>query len=133
MMYLLDTNTCIFLMKGNAVVLERFLDNKESGIAISSITAAELYYGVYNSQHAEKNNANLLNFLIGVAILDFDSAAAIEYGRIRAVLRKKGTPIGQMDMLIVAHAKSRNFILVSDNVREFEHVEGLQIENWLEC
>jgi len=119
-------------MKGNADVLKRFLANRESGVAISSITVAELYYGVFNSQHAEKNNANLINFFIGLDILDFDSVAAIEYGRIRAVLRKKGTPIGHMDLMIAAHAKSRGFILVTDNVREFERVEGMQIENWLE-
>ena len=132
MKYLLDTNTCIFLMKGNAAVVDHFLNSRESGIAISSITAAELYYGVFNSQNVEKNNANLLNFFIGISILDFDSAAAIEYGRIRAALRKLGTPIGQMDMLIAAQAKSKGYTLITDNICEFERIEGLQIENWLE-
>ena len=131
MRYLLDTNTCIFLMKGNDTVLKRFIASRKHGIAISSITVAELYYGVFNSQHAEKNSVNLINFFIGLDILDFDSIAAIEYGKIRAHLRKKGTLIGQMDMLIAAHAKSRNLTLVTDNVSEFERVEELRYENWL--
>jgi len=131
MRYLLDTNTCIFLMKGNAEILERYLATRKYGIAISSITVAELYYGVFNSTYAEKNNTNLINFLIGLDNLEFDSAAAVEYGRIRALLRKKGTPIGQMDMLIAAHAKAKDLILITDNVSEFERVEGLQFENWL--
>jgi len=131
MKYLLDTNACIFLMKGNADILERYIANKDSGLAISSITVAELYYGVFNSMHQERNSANLTNFLIGLNLLEFDSGAAVEYGRIRALLRKKGTPIGQMDMLIAAQAKSRDMVLVTDNVSEFERVEGLQLENWL--
>jgi tRNA(fMet)-specific endonuclease VapC len=79
----------------------------------------------------EKNGANLSKFFIGLEILDFDSGAAIEYGRIRATLRKKGTPIGQMDMLIAAHAKSKGLTLVTNNVSEFERVDGLKLEDWL--
>ena len=131
MRYLLDTNSCIYLMKGNATILERYMQCRDYGLAISSITVAELYYGVYNSNFPEKNAANLTNFFIGLGILEFDSAAAVEYGRIRAVLRKNGTPIGPMDMLISAHVKSKGLILVTSNVSEFSRVEGLQIENWL--
>ena len=131
MRYLLDTNTCIFLMKNNAGVLEQYFAFKESGIAISSITVAELYYGVFNSVHKDRNNINLANFLLGLNILDFDSSAAVEYGRIHSVLRKKGELIGQMDMLIAAHAKSRDLILVTNNTREFERIDSLQIEDWL--
>jgi tRNA(fMet)-specific endonuclease VapC len=131
MRYLLDTNTCIYLMKNNPAVLENFLTRRGQGLAISSITAAEMYYGVFNSEYPEKNGVNLTNFFIGLYILDFDSGAAVEYGRIRAALRKKGAPIGQMDMLIAAHAKSKNLILVTSNTGEFERVDGLQIENWM--
>jgi len=131
MKYMLDTNMCIFLMKGNADVLSQFMQNKDSGVTLSSITVAELYYGVFNSTNIEKNNTNLANFFIGLKILDFDSGASMEYGQICANLRKKGTPISQMDMLIAAHAKSRNLTLVTNNTREFERVEDLQLEDWL--
>jgi len=131
MKYLLDTNACIFLMKGNTEVLKHFLTKKEFGIAISTITVAELYYGIFNSEHMEKNSANLINFFIGINILDFDSSSAMEYGRIRADLRKKGTPISQMDMLIAAHAKSKGLTVVTNNINEFERITDLQIEDWL--
>ena len=131
MKYLLDTNSCVFLMKNIASVVERYKACKESGIVISSITAAELYYGVFNSEAPNKNGVNLAKFLIGVGVLEFDSAAAMEYGRIRSILRKRGKPIGPMDMLIVAHAKSKGLVIVTDNTREFERVDGLEIENWL--
>jgi len=131
MKYLLDTNACIFLMKGNPEILNHFLEKKNLGIAISTITVAELYYGVFNSEHKEKNSTNLINFFIGLNLLDFDSGSAMEYGRIRADLRKKGTPISQMDMLIAAHAKSKNLTLITNNTSEFERVEDLQIEDWL--
>jgi len=119
-------------MKGNTNVLTHYLENKKSGIAISSITVAELYYGVFNSLHIEKNGANLTNFLIGLTILDFDSSAAMEHGRICTALRKKGTPIGQIDMLIAAHAKSKELILVTNNTGEFKRIEKLQLEDWLD-
>ena len=131
MKYLLDTNACIFLMKGNTEVLKHFLTKKEFGIAISTITVAELYYGIFNSEHMEKNSANLINFFIGVNILDFDSGSAVEYGRIRADLRRKGTPISQMDMLIAAHAKSKGLTVVTNNINEYERITDLQIEDWL--
>ena len=131
MKYLLDTNMCIYLMKGNADILQRFLANRASGIGVSSISVAELYYGVFNSEYPDRNSLNLANFLIGLELLEFDSGAAVEYGRIRARLRKKGTPIGQMDMLIAAHAKSEDLILVTKNTGEFNRVEDLQLENWL--
>ena len=131
MKYLLDTNACIFLMKGNTEVLKHFLNKKEFGIAISTITVAELYYGIFNSIQIERNSANLINFFIGINILDFDSSSAMEYGRIRADLRKKGTPISQPDMLIAAHAKSKNLIVVTNNIKEFERITDLQIEDWL--
>ena len=130
MKYLLDTNTCIFLMKNITSVVECYMANRPSGIAISVVTAAELHYGVFNSSHPEKNGANLANFFIGLQQLDFDGVAAVEYGRICAFLRKQGTPIGPMDMLIAAHAKSAGLTLVTNNTREFSRVPGLQLDDW---
>jgi len=97
------------------------------------MTVAELYYGVYNSSYPEKNGASLANFLIGLEVIDFDSAASMEYGRIRAALRRQGTPIGPLDMLIAAHAKAKGMVAVTDNVREFERVKGLEVENWADA
>jgi len=118
-------------MKNNPSVVNNYKKNKKKGIAISSITVAELYFGVYNSTNTIKNSENLSKFLIGVEILEYDNVAAIEYGRLRAILWKKGMPIGPLDMLIAAHAKSRNLVIVTNNVREFKRIEDLTIEDWL--
>ena len=130
MRYMLDTNTCVFLMKNMPVAVENYMLKKHMGLAISVITAAELYYGVFNSTYPEKNGTNLANFLLGMETIEFDDIAAMEYGRIRASLQKKGTLIGPMDMLIAAHALAYNLTLVTDNIREFERVDGLMVENW---
>jgi len=128
---MLDTNICIFLMKCVPEVIAAFAAKQESGIVISAVTLAELEYGVCNSNAYEKNRNRLINFLTIVDVLDFDGSAAVVYGGICADLRRKGTPIGQMDMLIAAHAKSKGLIVVTNNVKEFERVDGLVLENWV--
>ncbi len=132
MRYMLDTNMCIYAQKKNPSVLAKIKDNRESGIAISSITLSELVYGVKASAAVEKNTIALMKFLTIVDVLNFDTNAAYEYGDICADLRRKGTPIGNMDMLISAHARSEKLIVVTHNTREFERVEGLQLEDWYE-
>ena len=132
MKYMLDTNMCIYAQKNIPQVIEKMKNNFQYGVAISSITLAELEFGVQASANVEKNTIALYKFLSIVEILDFDSSAATEDGKIRADLKKKGTPIGNMDMLIAAHAKSENLIVVTHNTREFERVEGLQLEDWFE-
>lgn len=132
MKYMLDTNMCIYAQKNSPQVIAKIQDNFQYGIAISAITLAELQYGVQASANIEKNAVALYRFLSIVEVLDFDSGAAMEYGKIRADLRKKGTPIGNMDMLIAAHAKSEKLIVVTHNTREFERVEGLKLEDWFE-
>lgn len=132
MKYMLDTNMCIYAQKQNPNVLAKIHENYQEGLAISSITLAELEYGVQASVNPEKNMIALLKFLTIVEILPFESSAAFEYGKIRADLRRKGTPIGNMDMLIAAHAKAENLIVVTHNTREFERVENLQLDDWYE-
>ncbi|MDE6036369.1 MAG: type II toxin-antitoxin system VapC family toxin [Ruminococcus sp.] len=132
MKYMLDTNMCIYAQKNNPNVIARIKENFQQGLAISSITLAELEYGVQASVNVEKNTVALLKFLSIVEILPFDGDASVEYGKICADLRRKGTPIGTMDMLISAHAKSENLIVVTHNTREFKRVEGLQLEDWFE-
>ena len=130
MKYMLDTNMCIYAQKNNESILTKIKDNYEDGLAISSITLAELEYGVQNSSNPEKNTVALLKFLTIVDVLPFDSGAAEQYGSISADLKRKGTPIGPMDTLIAAHAKSEELTIVTHNVREFERVIGLKIEDW---
>lgn len=130
MKYMLDTNMCIYAQKNNPNVIAKIKQNFQQGLAISSITLAELEYGVQASANIEKNTVSLMKFLSIVDVIPFDSGAAVEYGKICADLRKKGTPIGTMDMLISAHAKSENLIVVTHNTREFERIEGLQLEDW---
>ena len=131
MRYLLDTNMCIYLInKRPQRVIEKFNTCSVGEIGVSSITVAELEYGVEKSQHQAKNQRALEQFLTPLVIADFDAKAAIAYGRIRAALEAQGTPIGSLDTLIAAHATSLDVKLVTNNTREFSRVEGLVIENW---
>lgn len=132
MNYLLDTNTCIYIIKRKPISVFEKLNALAIGtIAISSITVAELEYGVKNSAYVEKNRHALLDFLSPMTILDFDYPADVEYGNIRKELETKGTPIGSMDLLIAAHAKSQNLVLVTNNEREFVRIKDLNIQNWV--
>jgi len=131
MRVMLDTNICIFAINKNAAVRACFVAEYPFGIAISAITEAELWFGVENSAKPEKNAETLRVFLTTVETLPFDTLAAAEYGRIRAGLKSAGTPIGERDTLIAAHAKSLGLKLVTNNTREFKRVEGLVLEDWL--
>ena len=131
MKYMLDTNTCIFIMKHTPGAVARFRSALSDGVAISSITLAELEFGVYNSKAYERNRDALLAFSTLVEILPFDNPASSEYGRIRAALERVGTPIGALDTLIAAHAKSLDITLVTNNTREFSRIDALKIEDWV--
>ena len=132
MKYLLDTSTCIYIInKKPPPAVARVRSKQPEDVAVSTITVAELEYGVYRSQNTDQNRIALLEFLVPLAILDFDQSAAAVYGSIRASLESRGTPIGPMDLLIAAQAMSQGLILVTNNEREFGRVEGLGIENWI--
>ena len=131
MRYMLDTNICIYTIKHKPPkVIQRFLSHDPSELCISSITYAELMHGVEKSMAAERNRIAITMFLSLISVLNFDTYAAEEYGKIRADLERKGTPIGPMDILIAAHAKAEDLILVTNNTREFERVEDLEVEDW---
>ena len=132
MKFLLDTNICIYIIKQKPPkVLQRFNTYQVGDIGVSSITVAELEFGVQKSQFPEQNQQALTQFLLPLTIADFDRAAAIIYGDIRAKLEKQGTPIGSLDTLIAAHALSLQVTLVTNNVEEFSRVSKLQLANWV--
>lgn len=131
MKYMLDTNICIYVIKEKPEsVIRKFLKNNPEEMCISSITYAELLYGVEKSKAIQKNRIALSLFLSPIKILEFNDYAAQEYGQIRADLEQKGMPIGSMDMLISGHAKAEDLILVTNNTKEFQRVAGLKLENW---
>ena len=131
MIYLLDTNICIYIInKKPPAVVKRIQTKLPEQIAISSITLSELEYGIVRSRYPDRNRIALLEFLIPFMILDFDQMASVVYGWIRSFLESKGKPIGPMDLLLAAQAKSRNMILVTNNEKEFNRIDGLQTENW---
>ncbi|WP_226992341.1 type II toxin-antitoxin system tRNA(fMet)-specific endonuclease VapC [Desulfatibacillum aliphaticivorans] len=128
---MLDTNICIYLIKRKpAAVVDRLRALSMSDVGISSITLAELEYGVAKSVRPEQNRDALTGFLAPLEIEGFGGQAAACYGALRAGLEKIGKPIGAMDTLIAAHALSLSAILVTNNTREFERVPGLVVENW---
>ena len=132
MRYMLDTNICIYVIKPKPETVFRKLQNiNPEDVCISSVTYAELVHGVEKSAAVEKNRLALSMLLANMEILDFDVDAADCYGKIRAALEKKGTPIGPLDMMIAAHAQSLGYTVVTNNVNEFSRVSALQIENWV--
>ena len=129
--YLLDTNICIYIINAKPLaVLERFKLEAIGSIAISSISAAELAYGVAKSG-SNKNRAALEMFLAPLAVVPFDENAIWQCGQLRTDLEKRGHPIGPMDTMIAAHSLAINTTLVTNNTREFARVEGLRLENWV--
>ena len=130
MKYLLDTDICVYVINERPRrTLERFMKQEVGEIGISSVTAAELAFGVTKSG-SQRNRRALEAFLLPLKIADFDLAAAFSYGEVRTFLEGNGQVIGPLDMLIAAHAKSLGATLVTNNLREFKRVPGLAVENW---
>lgn len=131
MIFLLDTNICIYIIKRKPIdVLIRFNQTRISQIGISSITLSELFYGVSKSSKPEQNHIALMQFVAPLEILPYSDEAAQYYGNLRAHLEKQSTTIGSLDMLIAAHALSLACTLVTNNEKEFMRVPGLKLENW---
>ncbi|MEM7344974.1 MAG: type II toxin-antitoxin system VapC family toxin, partial [Chloroflexota bacterium] len=133
MKYLLDTNICIYIIKRKPrAVLQKFDRVSVGDIAVSTITVAELQFGVEKSQKPDQNQRALEQFLIPLALVDFDTHAAMTYGKIRANLQKQGNPIGSLDMLIAAHALSLGLTVVTNNTKEFSRIPNLDVVNWVD-
>ncbi len=131
MRYMLDTSACIALIKRKpAAAILRFAALMPGDVGVSSITLAELRYGVAKSAAVLKNAEALAEFLVPLEIAAFGTDAADAYGRIRAGLEKAGTPIGPLDTQIGSHALSLGAVLVTNNVREFRRIPGLKVEDW---
>lgn len=129
---MLDTNICIYIIKNKPQsVKKKFQEFNIGDLCISSISVSELMYGAFKSQFVEKNLKAIESFLMPFEIVDYDYMASIEYGKIRADLEKKGRIIGNMDMQIAGHALALDMMLVTNNTKEFERVEGLIVDNWV--
>ena len=132
MKYLLDTNICIYIIKKRPInIVNKFKTLSIGDIGISSITLAELSYGVEKSQYRNQNQEALYEFTLPLEVLHFDEKAAFHYGIIRTNLEKRGLPIGALDLMIAAHAQSLNLTLVTNNTKEFTRIKELSIENWI--
>ncbi len=130
--YLLDTNICIYLIKTRpASVMDRFRQHSPEDVAVSTITCFELAYGAKKSQHPKRSEDALAKLMMTLGLVELDRFAAEEAADIRARLEKAGSPIGPYDLLIAGIARSRQMVLVTNNTREFEKINGLQIENWV--
>lgn len=129
---MLDTNICIYLIKGRpSSVRARFEQYPLGDIGVSVITACELAYGVAKSGSA-RNRAALETFLLPLEIASFEDALMWRYAELRSHLQRAGTPVGALDTQIAAHALHLGCTLVTNNIREFERVPGLMLENWAE-
>jgi tRNA(fMet)-specific endonuclease VapC len=129
--YLLDTNIVIYTMKNRPVEVKKAFNTHEGQLAISAVTLMELLYGAEKSKDPAKNTRTIETFAARLIVLDYDTAAAQHTGQIRAELAKNGQPIGPYDQMIAGHARSLGLILISNNVREFERVLGLRLDNWV--
>ena len=131
MKYLVDTNILIYLMNSKSVKLQnKFTKKNIEQFCVSSITVAELIYGAKKSKNIDKNIDAAIKVLSPLTILDFTGLDAFEYGDIRADLELKGKIIGGNDLLIAAQARRQNLIVLTANVKEYERVQGLKLENW---
>ena len=132
MKYLIDTNICIYIMNNHPPeVLEKFKHIDVGEVGISSISVSELHYGACKSKKIEQNIKRLEEFLYPFEILTYDENASREYGKVRSQLEKKGQIIGPLDMLIAAHAISRELTIITNNSKEFRRIRSLKVENWV--
>lgn len=131
MKLLLDTDVCIAIMNRNERTRPHLEQHAPSALRMSAITLAELRFGIAKSTQPKRAVANLNALLSKVGVVPFDEAATTRYGDLRALLERRGSPIGPLDTLIAAHALSLRWMLATHNVREFRRVPGLAVADWL--
>ena len=129
--YMLDTNIAIYVIRRRPPEVLATFNQHADQLCISSITLAELIHGVEKSARPDHNLRQVEDFISRLTVLEYGNKASAHYGNIRAVLERKGTPIGVNDLHIAGHARSEGITLVTNNMKEFERVEGLRLENWV--
>lgn len=129
--FMLDTNICIFTIKNRPEQVRAAFKRHHGQLSISTITLMELIYGAEKSSHPERNLADVEGFAARLEVLSYDRHAAAHSGQLRAELARIGKPIGPYDQMIAGHARSQGLILVTNNLREFERVPGLRVEDWV--
>lgn len=134
MRYMLDTNTLVYVLNArphHQAVIERFRRENPRDMVVSSITLAELQFGIEKSGRRDATRQTLRRVLEALNVIPFEEKAAERYGTVRALLEAGGQPIGPLDTLIAAHAMSLDLTLVTHNTREFSRVPGLRVDNWV--
>ncbi len=129
--YLLDTNIVIYVLKRRPIEVLQIFNQHAQHMAISAITLAELLHGAEKSEKPTQNLAVIEDFCSRLDVLPYSAKAAQHYGMIRASLEKIGEPIGVNDLHIAAHARAEGLVLVTNNLKEFNKVPALQLENWV--
>jgi tRNA(fMet)-specific endonuclease VapC len=132
--YCLDTDMCIYLLNGHPRVKIRVAEVGGTALAVAILTVGELYFGAYNSRRVEANVARVRAFLSppGPQVLFIDEPAAEEFGRFKALLRRAGRPIGDIDLFIAGVPMSHGLTVVTNNTEHFARIPDLPLENWLE-
>ena len=130
MKYLLDTDICIYWLKGRNTVRANLNRVDWSEIAICVITVTELYFGAYNSNKIEQNLRTAENFIQSITVLPLSNDTLKKFGQLKSQLRKAGTPIADFDLLIASVAIIENLILVTNNTRHYQRITGLNLDNW---
>jgi len=130
--YLLDTNTLIYTINNRPTAVRQQFEKHQEEMGISTVSLMELYFGAEKSQQLQRNLKDIEGMAARLTVLDYDIAAARHTGEIRSNLKSIGNEIGPYDAMIAGHARSRGFVLVTNNEKEFSRVDGLRITNWVE-
>jgi tRNA(fMet)-specific endonuclease VapC len=130
--WMLDTDTCIAIIKKHPVALKKLRGKSVGQVGISSITLGELAFGAEKSSRSKDAHEALSEFLVALEVAGFDDPSAMTYGKVRVSLEQRGKPIGPLDTLIGSHALEIDAVLVTHNTREFSRIEGLRLEDWTE-
>jgi tRNA(fMet)-specific endonuclease VapC len=131
MIYLLDTDTCIYWLKNITSVTNKIQTIGWENICICNITVAELYFGAYNSQKVTENLTRAENFIQNIDVIALDNNAVKKFGELKAELRKIGQPVADFDLLIASVAITKNYTLVTNNTRHYSRIYELKLENWI--
>lgn len=129
--YMLDTNICIFTIKNRPKEVREAFKQHHGQMCISTVTLMELIFGAEKSEFPEQNLSDIEGFAARLEVLDYDADAAAHTGQLRAEQAKVGKPIGPYDQMIAGHARSKGLIVITNNLREFERVPGLRVEDWV--